>query len=107
MVTHQNTQIQEHDDYHGHPNYILTWGILLLIFGLSLAAGMIGNITLAVTLIFGMAIVKIMFVVTNFMHLRYEPKSIWFTVGFGLACAFIFYYGILPDILWVPLEIAK
>ncbi|MBT9545923.1 MAG: cytochrome C oxidase subunit IV family protein [Candidatus Sericytochromatia bacterium] len=105
MTAHQATAHAEHD-YHGHPNYFKTYFALLLLFSLSLAAGYLDNILMALLLIFGMALIKMMYVVNNFMHLRFEPLSIWFAVAFGLVCCFIFYFGVYPDILWVPLEVA-
>lgn len=94
-------------DYHGHPNYIKTYLSLLTLFALSLLVGMIHEPLFALLMIFGMAIIKIMFVVNNFMHLRFEPYAIWFAVAFGVACCAIFYFGVFPDIMWVPIEVVK
>ena len=94
------------EDYHGHPSYIGTWAILVLFFGLSLLANYLGNMQLAVGLIFVLAIMKTLLVVSNFMHVRWEPKTIWFMAIFGLMCVFFLYFGVMPDILWVPLQLA-
>ncbi|PIQ26719.1 caa(3)-type oxidase subunit IV [bacterium (Candidatus Blackallbacteria) CG17_big_fil_post_rev_8_21_14_2_50_48_46] len=107
MAIHNPTAHHPEEDYHGHPNYFKTYFILLTIFGLSLAAGFLDNMLMAILLIFGMAIIKMMYVANNFMHLRFEPVSVWFAVIFGLVCCFIFYFGIYPDIMMVPLEVAR
>lgn len=95
------------DDYHGHPNYFSTYLILLGFLGLSLVAGMLHNWSFALASIFIMAIIKILFVVNNFMHLKYEPLMIWFAAAFGLMCVCFFYFGVYPDLILVPLEVAK
>ena len=93
-------------DYHGHPNYFLVWVGLMGLFFASLVANEIGNRSLAITLIFALAVVKAVMVLGNFMHLRWEPKILWGILGFAFLCLVFLYYGVMTDILWVPLQIA-
>lgn len=94
-------------DYHGHPNYIVTWGILVALLVVSLALGHLGHKQLAITLIFMLAVVKAVMVLGNFMHLRYEPKVMWVMMLFALMCAGFFFFGVYPDVVKVPLQLAK
>lgn len=45
-------------EYHGHPNYLLVFIALVVLFGVSLAFGALPNHTLAITLIFILALAK-------------------------------------------------
>ncbi len=100
-------QNQIDKDYHGHPNYLLVYLILVAILGISLLAGYLGAKLLAVVLIFGLAVVKAGLVLANFMHVKFEPKIIWGIIGFAVLCMFFFYFGVFPDIVNVPIEIVK
>lgn len=94
-------------DYHGHPNYGKVFLALLAFFGISLLLGYLVSPTLAVALIFILAVVKTALVILNFMHLKYEPIFIWMAVGVVVLILFAFYFGVLPDVTAVPLEIVK
>lgn len=100
-------QTSELADYHGHPNYLMTWAILVALLFVSLALGHIGQKTLAIALIFSLAVVKAMMVLGNFMHLRWEPRVMWGMMIFGVVCACFFFFGVYPDIVRVPLQLAK
>lgn len=104
MSTQQNHS--QNQDYHGHPNYFMVWLTLVIIFIISLAVNELGNRQLAISLIFSLAIVKAILVLGNFMHLRWEPKMVWTIVGFAIFCLLALYYGVMPDLLWVPLKVA-
>jgi len=106
-MEHANHGAQEKPDYHGHPNYLATWGILVAIFLVSLGLGYLGHSTAAVAGIFVLAAVKAYFVLGNFMHLRWEPRALAGLVAFALLCLVFFYVGVLPDIVYVKLELAK
>ena len=106
-MMHAPASEHEKPDYHGHPNYFATWGALLTLFLASVGLGYAGHSTAAVALIFGLATVKAVLVGANFMHLRWEPKLVLVFVGFGVLCLGFFYFGVLPDIVWVPAQLAK
>ncbi|MBP6669262.1 MAG: cytochrome C oxidase subunit IV family protein [Gemmatimonadales bacterium] len=96
-----------HADYHGHPNYFRVWLALVALFAVSLLFGLLGNHRLAVSLIFALAVVKAILVVGNFMHLRWEPRLLWVAAGFGFLVLGFFYFGVYPDIVPVPPQVAR
>lgn len=95
------------EDYHGHPNYIKVYIALLALFGISLVVGFVFSHTIAVLLIFLTAIIKTVYVVGQFMHLKYEPILIWVTVGLVAFLLLAFFWGIFPDISIVEFEQLK
>ncbi len=97
---------QEHD-YHGHPNYVLTWAGLVALLVVSLAAASMGHKGLALLVIFGIAAIKAGMVVANFMHLRYEPRLMLGIVIFGLFVGLAFFLGVYPDIVPIPAVLAR
>ncbi|MCB1191305.1 MAG: cytochrome C oxidase subunit IV family protein [Leptospiraceae bacterium] len=88
-------------DYHGHPNYFMVYVWLLVFFVVSLLSDFFENHTLAVFLIFSTAFVKMLLVVANFMHLKYEPKAFWVIPIFGAICIVSFLLLVYPDITMV------
>jgi caa(3)-type oxidase subunit IV len=94
-------------DYHGHPNYVGVWAALVALLGASLAIGWLGGRRLAVALVFGLATVKALLVLGNFMHLRWEPKLVWGIAGFGVLCLLFLYFGVRPDIVGGPQTLAR
>ena len=94
----------EHD-YHGHPNYGKVLISLLILLAVSLFVGFMFSPLLAIILIFATAIVKIAFVMGNFMHLRYEPLLIWIAVAVVAFCLLAFFWGVFPDIPMVTRDV--
>ncbi|MEW6467685.1 MAG: cytochrome C oxidase subunit IV family protein [Bacteroidota bacterium] len=92
-------------DYHGHPDYRKTLIYLLVLFGISLLVGYVFSPFIAISIIFATAIWKTSLVVKNFMHLKYEPFLIWLTILVVLFTIFAFFWGVVPDITMVPLEV--
>ena len=93
-------------DYHGHPNYLRVFIFLLILFAISLVAGFFVSPIAAVAIIFVVAVWKSALVVSNFMHLKYEPLIIWIAVAAVLFCLLAFFWGIYPDITAVKLDVA-
>jgi cytochrome c oxidase subunit 4 len=63
----------------------------------------LGPLNLAVAL--GIAIIKATLVVLYFMHVRYNPKLIWLTLGLALAWLGVLMVITLSDYLsrgWIP-----
>ncbi len=67
-------------EYHGHPNYFLVFIALIVLFAVSLALGYLPNHTLAIALIFVLAVAKTYLVAGFFMHLKYEVKVLFWAV---------------------------
>lgn len=93
-------------DYHGHPNYLKVFIYLLILFSASLLIGLFFSPILAVILIFASAIWKSALVVSNFIHLKYEPVIIWIAVAAVLFCLLAFFWGVYPDITAVKPDVA-
>lgn len=94
------------DDYHGHPNYTTILIALMVLMALSIVADLAlpGARTLAMLLIFGFATAKAYLVMSYFMHLKYEPKIVDLFPYLSIACMIIFFFGVAPDTIIVPLE---
>jgi len=101
-------EVEYDNDYHGHPNYAMIFIALLVLLAISVVVGFMGESTLVIMVVFGTAALKAYLVVTNFMHIRFEPKVVWILPIAGVLAVAFFYFGVLPDIrAGVPLEIAK
>ncbi len=96
------------NDYHGHPNYTMVLIALLVLMGLSVVADLAlpDSRVLALLLIFGFAIAKAFLVMSNFMHLKYEPKIVDLFPYLSIACMVIFFFGVAPDTIIVPLALS-
>jgi heme/copper-type cytochrome/quinol oxidase subunit 4 len=102
----ENVEITDPEhDYHGHPNYRKVFVSLLELFAVSLVAGYIFPLHIAVILIFLTAAWKTALVVRNFMHLKFEPIMIWIAMAAVIFCLFAFYFGVYPDITAVHREV--
>ncbi len=99
--------IPKENDYHGHPNYLKIYVSLLVLFAISLAAGLIGNTTIMLLVVFGTALIKAILVLGKFMHLQWEPGLVWVAVGLVFFILFAFFWGVYPDIPMVDPIIAK
>jgi caa(3)-type oxidase subunit IV len=85
-----------------HPNYVLIWGILVSALVVSLFLGYMDLPVVAMVLIFTIAIAKAWLVVSYYMHLRYEPFFVVAIVATGLACLYVLFIGLVPDIVFAP-----
>lgn len=91
-------------DYHGHPNYEKILVQLFVLLGVSLAVGYFSS-TLSIVIIFGTALWKAIMVVSNFMHLKYEPWLVGLIVAVTIFSIFAFFWGVMPDITLVTREV--
>ncbi|MDH5682759.1 MAG: cytochrome C oxidase subunit IV family protein [Spirochaetota bacterium] len=91
------------DDYHGHPNYIKVFITLIIIMGITLIPDVIKMVTganktaIMIAGIFVFSSIKAGMVMSNFMHLKFEPRALWALVGFALFCLIAFFVGVMPD----------
>ncbi len=93
--------MEDKDVAHHHPNYIKIWAILFVLLLLGMGAGMVGNPTLATILVFSVAFIKAGIVVSNYMHLKFEPKFLKIFAAVGALCILILLIGLIPDIVYV------
>ncbi len=105
----QQTQGLEHEirvplenDYHGHPNYLKVYIILLILFALTVFASLIPNPLVVFAVVFGISIIKGTMVLLYFMHLKWEPNLIWIMLVLALLTLFFLLIGLYPDM--VPVE---
>jgi caa(3)-type oxidase subunit IV len=89
------------DHEHSHTDYWKIYKWLVVLFLISVAGPWLAPGIKVIVLLtaFGIALVKAMLVVSNFMHLNVEKKFVWFLF---LACLFIllvFFAGVAPDVL--------
>lgn len=86
------------------PNYILVWGILMLLTGSSIVATLLVNAyaeylrVVLLVFLFMVGGIKALLVALNFMHLRFERKVVWALVGLALLFVGFFIAGTLFDI---------
>lgn len=90
------------NDYHGHPNYLKVYLILLGLFAISVLASLLSNPMIIFIVVFAVSIVKASLVLLNFMHLRWDPNIIWFMLFLALATLGFLFIGLYPDT--VPVE---
>jgi len=88
------------NDYHGHPNYVMILIVLIVALTISVLPTIFGmpNVGWVVMLAFGVAVLKAVIVIGNFMHLKYEPHLLWGLLGFALFVFAAFFWGVMPDV---------
>lgn len=92
-------------DYHGHPHYGKVLITLLALLSFSLVAGNIFSFGIAIALIFATATWKVVLVMRNFMHLKYEPLFVFIAIAAVLLIIFAFFFGVYPDITAIPRDV--
>ena len=88
-----------------HRNYLMIWGILVVLLGVSVAGPIlapklgpaIGRWVMLVTA-FGVAIVKAYMVAKNFMHLDIEKPIVHWILAVALALMVLLYGALAPDV---------
>jgi cytochrome c oxidase subunit 4 len=93
-------------EHHKSPNYILIWGVLCVLTGVSILCTVLldprHNVDLrglTVFILFVIAIIKAVLVALNFMHLKYEKILIISVVLAPLIIFIIALFGFMPDAL--------
>jgi caa(3)-type oxidase subunit IV len=97
------TQEPEAEKSH-HPNYVAIWGVLVAALVVSILLGEMNLPVVAAVLIFSVAIAKAYIVAAYYMHLRYEPFFVVIIIVTGLACLYVLFVGLVPDIVYPPLQ---
>ena len=95
-----------HENYHGHPNYWVIWGVLMFLMFISLILGEFQS-TQALIALYAIATLKAVIVIRNFMHVRWEPIDLALMLVasvFALAC---YFFGVWPDIIPIEQHIVK
>ncbi|MFQ5600254.1 MAG: cytochrome C oxidase subunit IV family protein [Candidatus Krumholzibacteriia bacterium] len=84
-----------------HPNYVGIWVALVVLFAGSVASAFLGARTLATALVFSIAVVKALLVISYYMHLRFEPRWLVVVMLCALTCVVVLFFGLIPDIVHV------
>jgi caa(3)-type oxidase subunit IV len=97
---------EQHDDGHDdghHVNYFGIYIALLVLFAISVAGPMVGEVTgiTWITLItaFGIAVVKARLVINNFMHLKWEKRIMKWMLSTSVILVLLMVAGVSPDVL--------
>lgn len=90
---------EEHE--HSHPDYWKIYKWLVVLFLISVAGpALFPEIkTIVLLTAFGIAVVKALMVVSNFMHLNIEKHLIWYLFLACLILLLVFFAGVAPDVL--------
>lgn len=98
----------EEKDYHGHQNYVMILGaiavLVIAMVGVSMS-GMVG--TSKVLTISGLAAVQFYLVLSNLMHMKYEPALIKLVTYLSVVFIVLWIFGVAPDTLLIPLTITE
>jgi cytochrome c oxidase subunit 4 len=95
-------RVPKEKDYHGHPNYLKVYIILLILFAITVFASLIPNPIVVFAVVFSISVVKGTMVLLYFMHLKWEPNLIWIMLIMALLTLLFLMVGLYPDI--VPVE---
>jgi caa(3)-type oxidase subunit IV len=95
-VGHSHDEHKEGD--HGASYYVKIWGILLVLFIISVLGPEFGHRTVTLITAFGIAIVKAYLVAVKFMHIRQEKKYIAYIMFAMLGAVFLFYIAVSTDV---------
>jgi len=84
------------------PNYFGIWIALLGLVAISIAASIVLPKSLALLLIFAVAIVKALLVALNYMHLKYEKLLLYIIAIVPLVIVIILLFALFPDFVFYP-----
>ena len=84
---------------HAETNYIKIWIWLLILLVISIVGPIFEIPWITVLTAFGIALVKTIMVASNFMHLKFEKKIIWYLLLLSVIFLGIFFFGTASDIM--------
>lgn len=82
------------------PNYFGIWIALLGLVAISIAASIVLPKSLALLLIFAVAIVKALLVALNYMHLKYEKLLLYIIAIVPVVIVIILLFALFPDFVF-------
>jgi len=86
---------------HSDSRYIKIYGVLMVLFIISVLGPELGMPIVTLITAFGIALVKALMVAAWFMHLNTEKKYIWFLIISSLLFIVALFVGLAPDIwMW-------
>jgi len=92
-------------DYHGKQNYVMLLGVIAVLVIAMVGVAMSGMTGSSRTLSIGaLAAVQFYIVLSNLMHLKYEPALIKLVAYLSVVFIIIWIFGVAPDSLLVNIE---
>lgn len=79
------------------PNYLLVWLWLVILVIVSISASLVLPKSVALLLIFSVAMIKALLVVLNYMHLKYETLLLYAIAIVPLLIVIILLFALFPD----------
>lgn len=80
-------------------NYVKIYGILLVLFVISVLGPTLGIEAVTLITAFGLAIVKATMVAGYFMHLNVEKRYVWYILLGMLVFMIVLFAGVAPDVM--------
>ena len=99
MSTESTPAAHDHAEGGHHTNYFKVWGILMVLFTISVTGPLLGIRSVTLATAFGIAIVKAYLVAKNFMHLDVERKFVVQLLVVCLGLLLLFFFAVSPDVM--------
>ena len=98
---HHHSTSSSSAGHSSHPvsYYVKTWGLLLVLFFVSVVGPMFGHKWLTLITAFGIAIVKAGIVASRFMHLNVEKKFVTYLLLSMVVIMGMLFFGTAADIM--------
>lgn len=89
-----------HEEHVHEPiHYVKVWGVLLVLFAISVIGPVFEIKMLTLITAFGVAVVKASMVVKYFMHLDIEKRFVHYFLATSLVFMFLFFAAVAPDVM--------
>ena len=82
------------------PNYFIVWVWLMVLVIVSIVASLALPKSVALVLIFSVALVKALLVILNYMHLKYEKPLLYALVIVPLLIVAVLIFALFPDFVF-------
>lgn len=82
------------------PNYFIVWVWLMVLVIVSIVASLGLPKSVALVLIFSVALVKALLVILNYMHLKYEKPLLYALVIVPLLIVAVLIFALFPDFVF-------
>ena len=82
------------------PNYFLIWIWLMLLVIVSITASFVLPKSVALFVIFSVALIKALLVVLNYMHLKYEKLLLYALAIVPLLIVAVLIFALFPDFVF-------
>jgi caa(3)-type oxidase subunit IV len=96
---HAGDHHDEHHEVHSVSHYVKVWGVLIVLFFVSVLGPVLEIQIVTLITAFGIAIVKASMVVKYFMHLDVEKRFVHYFLATSLVFMFLFFAAVAPDVM--------